>query len=215
MSRIEPMADDSTPLAAEAGGDLQFRVVAIGGARKAFRLESVFWRSLEVLAKRSGRTLASEIQSRLGKAGAGSNQSSALRAGLADDLLQLWTASDDKNRRQDWSKLCAAMPTPAFLINNRSVLLAVNTPLVAALEKARVGPGPSIDSVEGAVNLTVQAPAGAIAELLGDIDKRFTVCNAAFSVGNYRIACRVRLAALNAGSVDSPVIMGFLEAALN
>ncbi len=194
---------------------LQFRVVAIAGARRAFRLESIFWKTLEVLARRHGRSLASEIEARLKDVPADLNQSSVLRARLADDLFQLWTAAEARAPAQKWSNLIAAMPTPAFLINANSVLLSVNEPLMSALQAQHAQPGPRLDTVAGALGLTVEVPPAAIMELTAQPDRRFVACTASFIAAGQRVTSRIRLMPVETGGSSPALFVGFLGRPVN
>jgi predicted DNA-binding ribbon-helix-helix protein len=212
MSNLEEAPLDQEPLDEEEGRfRLQFRVLMIGGARKAFRLEAVFWEGLEVLARRNGRTLAGEVEARLAAAPEHLNQSSALRTSLAGDLFDLWKTADARVARPQWASLVAAMPAPAFVISRRSVLLAANEPLLSYLQRQRPGAGLPLNTIPGALDLGVDTPPSAVSELVAGAGRRFVTCNVVFRTGVQRITCRVRLVPVEGSSVETPAVLGFVD----
>lgn len=212
MSPSEPVSlPDEAQAEAEGPFRLHFRVLSIGGARKAFRLETVFWEALEALAKRNGRTLAAEVEARLVEAPDHLNQSSALRANLAAELLALWRRAENRALRPEWSAMVAAVPAPAFVISRRSVLLSANEPLLTYLQSQRLDRGVPLNTLQGAMELTVQAPPSAIAEFAGRSERKFVSCNVVFAFGHHRISCRTRLLPVEGPTPEAAALLGFLE----
>lgn len=191
---------------------LHFRVLSIDGARRAFRLEMIYWDALGVLAAHNGRTVAGEVQARLLNAPSDLNQSSLLRASVTADLLGAWTEAESRAVKPDWSAMIAALPAPAFLVSRRSVLLAVNEPLLTALQGLRAEPGVPLNSIEGALSLKVQLPPSAIAQLAPGQNRKFVICTASFSAHGQRIACHVRLTPVQGAQLEAAHLLGFLEA---
>jgi len=196
--------------AERSGNRLHFRVLSIGGARKAFRLEMIYWRAIEVMAERNGRSVAAEVEARLGKAAEHPNQSSLLRANLTSDLFEAWREAEAQLARPDWSAMVAALPTPAFLASRRSVLLAVNEPLLAMLQSLRSEPGTPFDTLQGAADLRVQVPDSVAAELRAGAERKFVVCNVTFTGQSQRIVCRARMIAAQGASPRSANLLGLL-----
>jgi predicted DNA-binding ribbon-helix-helix protein len=209
MSSIEALADALAP--EEARSRLHFRVLTIDGARKAFRLEMIYWEALELLAARNGRTVAAEAQARLAHAPANLNLASALRTSLTSDLLDGLREREAEAARFDWSAVVAALPTPAFLVSRRSVLLTVNAPLLSALQQMRGPSGVPLDTVEGAMRLSVEIPPSALVALGGSAGRKFVLCTASFAAQGQRIACHARLLPADAGGSDSANLLGLLE----
>jgi predicted DNA-binding ribbon-helix-helix protein len=209
MSRRGPIGD---AVGVEDDHDrLHFRVLSIGGARKGFRLEMIYWQALDVLAARNGRNLAAEVQARLAGAPEGVNHSSVLRASIAADLMGAWKQAEAEALRPDWSAMIAALPSPAFLVSRRSVLLAVNEPLLSMLQSLRSEPGLPWNTIQGALTLSVQVPPAGGAELASG-HRRFVICTVVFSGGGgQRIACPARLIPVHGADVQSANLLGLVE----
>lgn len=201
----------------EDGGDedspyrLHFRALAMEGGRKAFRLEMIYWQALEVLAAQNGRNLAGEVQARLAHTSDQLNQSSALRASVAADLFEFWKKSEAEALRPDWSAMIAALPQPSFLVSRRSVLLAVNEPLLSVLQGVRPDPGtPPLNTVPGALSLRVEVPPSVVAELA--TGRRFVICTVRFiAPGRQPIACRTRIIPVRGARPELANLLGLLE----
>ena len=91
----------------------QFRVISIGGERKAFRLEAVFWTVMRRVALRNKRSLAAEMAAALGRLSQRANQSAHLRARYAADLLDLLELAEANAARRTglaWSRPCRSRP---------------------------------------------------------------------------------------------------------
>lgn len=190
---------------------LHFRVLTIDGARKAFRLEMIYWRALDVLASQNGRSVAAEVQARLANAPEDLNQSSVLRASLTADLLESWKDAEERAIRPDWSAMIAALPSPAFLVSRRSVLLAVNEPLLTVLQGLRAEPGVPLNTLEGAVKLSVEVPPSAAAQLSPGSGRKFVICKVAFAAQGQRIACHARMVPVQGANLEAANLLGFLE----
>lgn len=210
MSQLDPLAED-VPSEDEGRNRLHFRVLSLDGARKAFRLEMIYWEALAVLAAHNGRTVPAEVQARLANAPGDLNQSSVLRAGITADLLSGWKAAEARAARPDWSAMIAALPAPAFLASRKSVLLAVNEPLLSVLQGLRHEPGVPLNTLEGALQLSVQLPPSAVAELGPASNRKFVISTATFAANGQRIACRVRLTAAQGTQLEAAYLLGFLE----
>ena len=201
-------------LAEEEGRNrLHFRVLSIEGARKAFRLEMIYWEALSVLAAHNGRSVAAEVQARLLNAPSDLNQSSLLRASVTSDLLGGWKDAESRALKPDWSAMIAALPAPAFLASRRSVLLAVNEPLLSVLQGLRSEPGVPLNSLEGALDLSVQLPPSAVSQLAPGSSRKFVISTASFAAHGQKIACRVRLTPVQGAQLEAANLLGFLESA--
>jgi predicted DNA-binding ribbon-helix-helix protein len=190
----------------------QFRVLVIDGHRKAFRLEAAFWAGLELFAERSGRNLAGEVEARLADSPPELNHSSALRASLARDLLDGWREAEAKLAQPQCAALVAAIPSAAFAVTARSRLTSVNAALLGHLQRLSPACGAPVDTVDGALQLSVEIPASAFIELAHDPQRRFVTCQAVFRAQARRLACRVRLVPVDGHDVTSRSFLGFLEA---
>lgn len=189
----------------------QFRVLVIDGHRKAFRLEAAFWSALELFAGRANRTLAAEVEARLAQNPPELNHSSVLRASLARDLLEGWREAEARLAQPQCNALVAAIPLAAFAVSARSRLTSVNAALLAQLQRLSPGSGPPLDTVGGALQLGVEVPPSAFAELAHDPTRRFIICQAVFRTETRRFACRVRLVPVEGEDLTSRSFLGFLE----
>ena len=202
LNALEPEAAASEP---------QFRVLVIDGRRKAFRLEAAFWSALEMFAGRANRTLAGEAEARLAEIPPDLNQSSALRASLASDLLDGWRDAEAKLARPQGAALVAAIPTAAFAVTARSRLTSVNAPLLSHLQRLSPGRGAPVDTLGGALRLSVEIPPSAFAELAHDPARRFVTCQAEFRTAARRMLCRVRLVPFDGADLSARLFLGFVE----
>ena len=191
--------------------DPQFRVLVIGGHRRAFRLEAAFWSALDTFAARAGRSLAAEVEARLEASTPDLNHSSALRASLARDLLEIWRDAEANLARPNCNALVAAVPTPAFAVDGRSRLLSINASLLAHLQTLSPGRGVALDTLAAALQLAVEIPPSAFAELTHDPSRRFITCQAVFRSESRRAPCRVRLVPVDGANLTSRSFLGFLE----
>jgi predicted DNA-binding ribbon-helix-helix protein len=211
MSRNQPA--QSTELAHEAAAaEPMFRVLVVDGRRKAFRLEASFWSALELFAARADRSLAAEVEARLMESSPELNQSSALRASLARDLLDGWRQAEARLAQPQCGALVAAIPTAAFAVSVRSRLLSVNAPLLAHLQRLSPDRGLRLDTLDGALQLGVEIPPSAFAEFAHDPARRFVACQAVFRTDARRIPCRIRLVPVEGADVSARTFLGFVEA---
>jgi hypothetical protein len=134
-----------------------------------------------------------------------------LRASLTSDLLDVWRDSEARAAHPDWSAMIAALPTPAFLVSRRSVLLAVNTPLLMALQTLRPTAGVPLDTVQGALNLSVETPPSAAIELGRASGRKFVLCTVTFAAQGHRIACHARLLPAQGATPEAAHLLGLLE----
>lgn len=177
----------------------QFRVISIGGERKAFRLEAVFWTVMRLVARRNKRTLPAEMAAALGRLGQGSNQSAHLRARYAADLLDLLELAEANTARPDWAGVVEAMPQPAVVLTRTLKVLQANAAMRTLL--AQRGVPLKADAVP-----TVDVPP-AIAERLGEEAGAAAGCNAIFRDGAGRCVVRTRFVSATAGG--GPLLLGF------
>lgn len=185
----------------------QFRVFAIDGARRGFRLEAVFWTALTALAALKRRPLAAEIAARLKDAPEAANHSGLLRAGAVADLLELWETARAQSATPVWTKVIAAMPGPAFASTGTGLLTALNAPMRSLLERRGLAPA----ALDRQLNASVELAAGALAQLGKAHLDGPVVCNAVFRAEGSRAVCRVRVVLAEPGRTDTRLILGFPE----
>jgi predicted DNA-binding ribbon-helix-helix protein len=198
------------PASFEPGKDVRlsprFRVFPIGGERRGFRLEQVFWNALAAIAERNRRDLAGEIAATLRRAPAELNASATLRASAVADLMDLWELAEAKAARPSWGKVIKALPYPAFAATRSLTLAALNDSMRVYLERrglhAPVGPGRSA---------TVELADGAIVQLLKAEPDGYVICNAVFRSGQHRALSRVRVVQVDGDRSEPRLMLGFPE----
>jgi predicted DNA-binding ribbon-helix-helix protein len=183
----------------------RFRVLIIDGARRAFKLEPVYWSALSAIAARRRRTLAAEVVERLKSAPPRMNHSAFLRASVAGDLYDMSEAQQARPSVVGWSNVIEAIAEPAFVAMRAGRLTALNAPMRALL-RAR---GLALEADPTDVSLEI-AP-GALTLLNRSQRSEPVVCNAGFRKSGHRVSCRVRLVPSRVGAeggVDC-VFIGF------
>jgi predicted DNA-binding ribbon-helix-helix protein len=203
----------NSPPAAPAGqgegdgarqGDMKFRVLRLGNARKAFRLEMPFWHALEICAREKGRTLEDEVSSKLDSVPEGANHSSALRVGAIADMIAFWQVAESRASRLQWAHVLEASPSPAFALTESRRIICANSALVKAVRGHRLAPG------AGPTEIAIDLPAQAVGEALR-LAGAHVLSNAMFRSGPFRFSARVRLAGHVNGAGSNRVVIGFLE----
>jgi predicted DNA-binding ribbon-helix-helix protein len=181
-----------------------FRTLPIGGARKAFRLEAVYWEALEAIAARNGRTAIEEVAATLTKAGDASNEAAALRASLTADLLDLWRLAAGRHARFDWTSVLDELPGLAFSMTASQNLLAINPMLRERLRTLGLSP----DGAEGELRVTVDP------SVVAQIERKraFLDCSICFHRAGSRSIRRARLGPASESPSGSGVLLGFVEA---
>lgn len=181
----------------------QFRIIAVRGERKAFRLERVFWQAMEAIARRNRRALSEEIAVTLAQVSPSINQSAHLRARCASDLLDLWELAESRNVTPTWRRVVEAMPGAAFAMTRSQLLLCLNGSMREHLR--RKGVPLADDAGERSMKLEL---APAVIVQLRDSSGEPVECNMVFGVGAHRCVCRVRLVASNTAA--EPLVIGFV-----
>ncbi|MGA0604089.1 hypothetical protein ACO2Q3_25515 [Caulobacter sp. KR2-114] len=177
----------------------QFRVISIAGERKAFRLESVFWTVMGLVARRNRRSLAEEMAAALGRLGQRVNQSAHLRARYAADLLDLLEIAETNGARPDWAAVVDAMPQPAVVLTRTMKVLQLNAPMRALLNQRGL-------PLKASTQPVIDVPP-AIAERLGVETGAVGGCNAIFRDGAGRCVVRTRFVSAAGGA--GPLLLGF------
>ncbi|MGZ3276942.1 MAG: ribbon-helix-helix domain-containing protein [Caulobacteraceae bacterium] len=185
-------------------GEMKFRVLRLGGSRKAFRLETPFWEALEVIAREKGGTLEDEVRAKLDSLPDDANHASALQVGAIEDMIAFWRLAESRASRLQWAHVLEASPSPAFALMESGRILYANSALVKAVRGHRLAPG------DGPTEIAVELPAQAVGEALrsgGQVH-----ATALFRSGPFRFSARARLAGHVDGAEANPVVIGFLEA---
>jgi predicted DNA-binding ribbon-helix-helix protein len=178
----------------------QFRVVSIGGERKAFRLEAIYWTVMDMIARRNRRTLSAEIAATLARIGGRANQSAHLRARCAADLLDLLELAEARSATPSWRAVIDGMPQPAFVMTRGLRVLQANAAMRRLLEER----GLALDGAASPIML--EAPP-ALAERVRSETGAVGVCNAVLRDGVRRCVLRTRI--VSAGATPGSLLLGF------
>ena len=201
----------SKPAAFDPGKDVRmsprFRVLSIGGERRGFRLEQVFWNAISAIATRNRRNLTEEVAVTLRRAPKGLNASAYLRASALADLMDLWEVAEAMAGRPVWTKVVKALPWPAFAVTRSQSLVALNEPMRAHLDWR--GIPTSATGPESAIS--VELASGAIVQMLKADPEGLVVCNAVFRSGQHKALCRVRVIRVDDEKSELRLILGFPE----
>jgi predicted DNA-binding ribbon-helix-helix protein len=181
-----------------------FRALPIGGARKAFRLEAVYWEALEAIAARNGRSAAEEVAATLTKAGEAGNDAAVLRASLTADLLDLWRLAAGRHARFDWTSVLDELPGLAFSMTASQNLLAINPMLRERLRTLGLSEG------GGEGELRVSVDPSVVAQI--ERKRAFLDCSICFHRAGSRTIRRARLGPASESPTGAGVLLGFVEA---
>jgi predicted DNA-binding ribbon-helix-helix protein len=186
----------------------RFRVVSIDGKRRGFRLESIFWSALELIASHHGRTLPAQIASILQGVDDDANASAAVRSSVAAELIDISEIGKASAVNPSWEKVLTAMPHPAFALTRNQAIVALNDPMWAFLESRGLPRAPAAPNEVLGVELT----AAALARRHGVDPGDFVLCNAVFRVGGRLTNCRVRIIQAAGDAGDRRLMLGFPDA---
>ena len=154
-----------------ADGEPRFRVLRRQGWRKAFRLEAIFWETLEAAAQDKGLRLTEFVHDRV--AGQSGNQASALRVAAAGWLWRRYQRLRKTTAPARLIDLLQAAPVPSFAIDQSRRLVAHNREFVDLVRAETRGEPESHDI--STARLALDAPLDAlIAELEKDPAKVLT-----------------------------------------
>lgn len=178
-----------------------FRALPMGGARKAFRLEEIYWEALEAIARRNHRTLTEEVAATLARAGEGGNDAAALRASITSDLFDLWQIAAARHVRFDWARVIEEMPAQAFVVTASQALVAANPRLLRALHP--FGVGRNKEALKVSIDPTV----------IAQVERRggFVDCQVCFFEGGARAIRRARLGPASDSAAAHNILLGYLE----
>jgi predicted DNA-binding ribbon-helix-helix protein len=204
------MSSKTAPKFAPDAGDRDprltphFRALPIMGARKAFRLEAVYWEALEAIAERNGRTLNEEVAATLARIGDAGNDAAALRASVTADLLDLWRLAAGRHARFDWTRVLDELPGLAFAMTASQNLLAINPLLRERLRMLGIGQSGG----EGDLRVTVDP------SVVAQIERKraFLDCSICFHRAGLRTMRRARLGPASESPTGAGVLLGFVEA---
>lgn len=175
------------PPAADARLTPRFRVLVIDGARRAFKLEPIYWSALSLLAARRRRTLAAEVVDRLSSAPPGTNHSAFLRASVVGDLYDVCQTQQSIPSSHGWGGIVDAIAEPAFAATLGGRLTAMNSRMRALLLSR------GLDCQGDPADVALELAPGALTLLHDSRRTEAVVCSAFFRRKAERVACRVRV----------------------
>jgi len=102
----------------------RFRLLTIAGRRRAFKLEPVFWRALEQMARQREERLPTLVAQLIGdEAG---NATARLRVAAVEWYAQQAHANRLQNLKGLWQRVIDLMIEPAFIIDQSKQILFFN-----------------------------------------------------------------------------------------
>jgi predicted DNA-binding ribbon-helix-helix protein len=169
---VETLANAS---AVEEDGDrhTKFRILKIGGRKRAFSLEPVFWNILEEAAQQASMRLGDYVSNLLAEAPNGNN-SSLLRSKAAE-----WAAAQAERRRDKGliglaRRIVISHSSPAFVMDQYRQLVACNRQFEDLIAMAS-NKTPAVRMAEIDVRLGV--PMGELGRVLRDYPEKFLRAN--------------------------------------
>lgn len=177
-------SDDLTP---------EFRVVLVAKKRRGVRLEKIYWKLLDDIAKRRGvkrsRLIASIIEQ---EAENPKNIASILRGFVARTLEDERHASASQNSELFLINLLQQAPLPAFAINRQKKLSQVN---VEFMQLLRMMVGNMTEKISAdVVQLTLDTPTEELFSRL--VDSVSTHCNYVINLDGRQRRGRIKIVAI-------------------
>ena len=133
----------SDPSATVLDIESQFRVISTGPRRRGIRLEHIYWRLFDAIARQRGLKRSDLLVEVLGNGADAENVSSVIRCYVT---AQVERERDVLRQQVDPSHTIAMMqkaPVPAFAINRQKKLQQVNPEFMALLRPAATSSGRS------------------------------------------------------------------------
>jgi predicted DNA-binding ribbon-helix-helix protein len=182
-------ADEAAIAEAEADGKPRFRVLRRQGWRKAFRLEAIFWETLEAAARENGLRLTEFVHDRV--AGRPGNQASALRVAATGWLWRRYGRLRKKTAPARLIGLLQAAPVPSFAIDQSRRLVAHNREFVDLVRADTLVDSESHDI--STARLALDAPLDALIGELGKNPEKILTCGYTIRLGATRRVGRARV----------------------
>jgi predicted DNA-binding ribbon-helix-helix protein len=189
----------AAPLAAadfSGAAATRFRIFKRGGWRKAFRLEDVFWETLDQAAAGEGVKLADYVKRLTDTLGPDVNVSSQMRVRAVEWLAQRCRALADGQSTDRLMGSVLAAPVPCFVISAGRELVRSNAEFQAYLGKrARESGG----APAAGVTMALDAPVARIVALLSAQEGRALACGFIIRSGAATMNGRARVTLLPPG----------------
>jgi predicted DNA-binding ribbon-helix-helix protein len=183
-----------------------FRALSIGGARKGFRLEAIYWEALEAIAQRNGRSLTEEVAATLARIGPSGNDAATLRASITADLHDLWKVAAARQARLDWTRVIDEVPGLAFAMTHSQNLVAAGARLRERLKIL----GGTMDEPTALRELRVATDPSVVTQI--ERRKVFVDCSVSFQRAGWSSMRRARLGPGSETLAGSTILLGFVEA---
>jgi predicted DNA-binding ribbon-helix-helix protein len=184
--------------AASKAADRRFRILKIGGARRAFSLEPIFWEALEEIAKVRKQRLSHLVETVLGS-DPSSTSSSALRTHASRWLLEQYRLLS----RRDVGRLAKAVvdsfSLPALVLDQRKQIVAFNMPFRNLGHSASVSPPPI-------AQLRLAVPLERLLQLLGEQPTHVFAVSGVIDFGTVRWPASITVALLDKVGLMSYVL---------
>jgi len=174
---------------ARADGVPRFRVLRRQGWRKAFRLEAIFWETLEAAAQEKGLRLTEFVHGLV--AGQPGNQASALRVAAAGWLSRRYHRLRKTTAPARLIGLLQAAPVPSFAIDQSRRLVAHNREFVD-LVRADTPVGSESQDISTA-RLALDAPLDALIAELENNPGKILTCGYTIRLDSTRRVGRTRV----------------------
>lgn len=159
----------------EDGGDrhTRFRILKIGGRKRAFSLEPVFWNILEEAARQSSLRLGDYVSQLLAEAPSGNN-SSLLRSRAAE-----WAALQAENLRDKGlvrlaKRVAISHTGPAFVIDQHRHIVGCNKPFEDLIADR---PDAPVQSRLATMDIRLGVPMGEMSRILCEHPEKFLRAN--------------------------------------
>jgi predicted DNA-binding ribbon-helix-helix protein len=156
----------------------RLRILKIGGRKRAFSLEPVFWEALDEIARTKKHRLGTYVAGLLGD-GPLRNASSVLRSGAVGWLLDEYRKLSERDYSGLGQRIVDSIPVPAFVMNQRKEILAFNRAFL------QLGTSGSAEKPRSA-QLRLNAAFDRVVEMLSEDPQRSLALKAMLDFGDFK-----------------------------
>ena len=167
----------------------RFRVLRRGAWRKAFRLEPLFWATLEDMARARGLGLPEMVRTVVGEAGEDANASSFLRVAAIGYLRERRDRLESNLAAPAIVQAALAAPVACFVVSGSRSLVAHNAEFQAFVA-ARTGATGLGEGVS--VSLSLEAPVARLIDVLAAAPGRAVACGFTLRAADAVVTGRAR-----------------------
>lgn len=163
----------------------RFRLLTIAGRRRAFKLEPVFWRALEQMARQREERLPTLVAQLIGdEAG---NATARLRVAAVEWYAQQAHANRLQNLKGLWQRVIDLMIEPAFIIDQSKQILFFNAAMRALV---------AISGAKSQLHLELSAETSRILSIFRENEQRILSVRGALITEQRPIEATVRVTLL-------------------